>query len=44
MKNSIIMVLTQQTYDFMIPNPNWQHSDEPNRANVEKSFEVRFIA
>ena len=30
--------------DFMIPNPNWQHSDETNRANVEKSFEVRFIA
>ncbi len=37
-------VVYGQTYDFMIPNPNWQHSDETNRANVEKSFEVRFIA
>jgi len=37
-------VVYGQTYDFMIPNLNWQHSDETNRANVEKSFEVRFIA
>ena len=37
-------VVYGKAYDFMIPNPNWQYSYETNRANVEKSFEVRFIA
>ena len=29
--------------DFMVPNANWEHSDETNRVNVNKSFEVKFI-